>query len=238
MNAKLKHGLQEAFEAPAPVRKKEFFAAICQPGIGNLSFVWMQAAYIPKYVWGISGAVFMAALAGGCFFARDVLWVICALIPFVALSVITESARSDVFLMSELEMAARFSLKSVLLARMAVLGISHLCLLVFLVPVCAACRAISVFQTGLYVLAPYLLTVSAGLWAVRRTRGMEGVYLCMGIAVCVSGMGYFARNIFPALYEPGFTPAWAAVSAGLLILVIREMRKNVKQTEELAWNLS
>ena len=53
---------------------------------------------------------------------KDVLWIISALIPFIAMSILTENARSGIYLMAELEMAARFSLKSVILARMEILG--------------------------------------------------------------------------------------------------------------------
>ena len=84
-------------------------------------------------------------------------------------AVVTEQNRFHIFLMSELEMAARFSLKSVVLARMEILGIVHLLVLLFLIPVCARLHGTSVFQTGLYLLVPYLLTADAGLWAAWRT---------------------------------------------------------------------
>lgn len=102
-------------------------------------------------------------------FGKDVMWGISALLPFAAVSVVTEQNRFHIFLMSELEMAARFSLKSVVLARMEILGIVHLLVLLFLIPVCARLHGASVFQTGLYLLVPYLLTADAGLWAAWRT---------------------------------------------------------------------
>ena len=48
----------------------------------------------------------------------NVLWITAALLPFVALLAVTEGTRSAVYGMEELELATRFSLKSVLLARL------------------------------------------------------------------------------------------------------------------------
>ena len=70
------------------------------------------------------------AFLGGSFLERNILWVVSALIPFAALTAITENIRSEVYLMAEFEMTVCFSLKSVLLARMAILGIVHLILMV------------------------------------------------------------------------------------------------------------
>lgn len=54
---------------------------------------------------------FLIALMGARAFEKDVLWVISALIPFIALSLVTENARSNTYSMAEFEMSARFSLK-------------------------------------------------------------------------------------------------------------------------------
>ena len=169
MDQELKKALQDAFEAPAPKRKEAFLRSVPQPGISNLSFMISQAGYIRKRVWGISGVLFGVAYLGASVLGQDVMWVISALLPFAAVSVVTEQNRFHIFLMSELEMAARFSLKSVVLARMEILGIVHLLVLLFLIPVCARLHGASVFQTGLYLLVPYLLTADAGLWAAWRT---------------------------------------------------------------------
>lgn len=237
MNKNLKKGLKDALEPPAPTRKKEFLNVIPQLKIDNMSFLYLQSMYIPKYVWGIFSSVFGIALVGGCFLEKNVLWIISALIPFVALCVITENARSDVYLMSELEMTARFSLKSVLLARMAVLGVSHLLLLIFVIPVCSIYNSMSIFQTGLFLLVPYVLTTTIGLWAVRKTNGIESMYLCMGIAVGISGLNLFTKCILPVIFEAKYTLIWLIVLMVLIVLFITEMKKSIKQTEELAWNL-
>lgn len=238
MKPNLRKELRKVFEAPTPTRKEEFLKKLPRTEISNLSFVMAQLGYIPKYVWGIFSFTFGIALVYGCFMEKDTLWIISALIPFVALSILTENTRSGIYLMAELEMTARFSLKSVILARMGILGISHLLLLMFLIPVCAVHNLATVFQVGLYVLVPYMLTVFIGLWTTRRVHGMESLYICMGIAVGVSGMNFFARSIFPILYEMEYMTIWIIGFIILIMLVVREMKKSIEQTEELAWSLS
>lgn len=234
----LKRELQKVFEAPAPTRKKEFLKKMPQTKISNRSFLMAQFGYIPKYVWGIFSFTFGIAIVCGCFMEKDVLWIISALIPFIALSILTENVRSGTYRMAELEMTARFSLKSVVLARMGILGVSHLLLLMFLIPLCAVHNLATVFQVGLYILVPYMLTVFIGLWATRRIHGKESMYACMGIAVGVSGMSIFVRRIFPLIYEMEYMPIWIIGFVVLIMLVVKEMKKSIEQTEELAWSLS
>ena len=64
----------------------------------------------------------------------NVLWITAALLPFVALLAVTEGTRSAVYGMEELELATRFSLKSVLLARLCLVGSLHAVLLLCLTP--------------------------------------------------------------------------------------------------------
>lgn len=238
MKPNLKKGLQEAFEPPVPERKKEFFRTLPQPKISNLSFMQAQIAYIPKHVWIIFSLTFGIVLVGGCFMEQDVLWIASALLPFVALSALSVNARSGIYMMSELEMTARFSLKSVILARMGILGLTHLFLLLFLISVCATYNSASLFQTGLYLLVPYTLIATIGLEVTRKTNGAETMYLCIGAAIGVSSISIFAHNFFPVVYGMRYTAVWLIVLVVLIILAIREMSRNIKQTEELAWNLS
>lgn len=238
MKPGLKKGLREAFEAPAPTRKKEFFKKVPQTEISNLSFAISQIGYIPKYIWGIFALTFGAAVVCGSVMEKDVLWIISALVPFIALSILTENVRSGAYRMAELEMTARFSLKSVMLARMGILGAAHLMLLAFLIPFCAVHHLASVFQVGLYILVPYMLTAFLGLWAIRKISGAESIYVCMGVAVGVSGMNMFTHRIFPAVYEMKYTSIWLIGFAFLVVLAAREIKRSIRQTEELAWSLS
>ncbi len=236
MKQNLKKALQIAFEAPSPTRKKEFLSGIPQLRISNFEFLRIQITYIPQYVWVTFWMILGIALLGGSFLERNILWVVSALIPFVALTAITVNIRSEVYLMAEFEMTAYFSLKSVLLARMAILGIAHLILMVFLIPVCTIYNAMTMLQTGLYLLVPYVLTSTIGMWGLRKIRGRESVYWCMGTAIGISGMNLLIQNIFPIVYEMKYSVFWLIVLITFGLLNIKEIKRNFKHVEELAWN--
>lgn len=238
MNRKLKKALRNAFEPPGPIREKEFIKQFPRTGISTMSFVVSQIGYIQKYVWIVSFGIFFIALMGAGVFEKDVLWVISALIPFIALSFVTENNRSNIYRMAEFEMSARFSMKSIVLARMGILGLCHMILLIILIPLSAIYSVATVFQAGLYLFVPYLLTTFAGLWAVRKIHGREAVYVCMGIAICVSGLNMFTKAIFPYIYTKEYNINWLMLFFIISILMIVELRKNIKQAEELTWNLS
>lgn len=236
MKQDLKRALRDAFEPPAPEQKDAFLKNMLCPEISNLDFMLSQAGYIRKYVWGISVLIFGIAIGGVWAREKEILWVISALLPFAAVSVVAEYNRSHTFLMSELEMASRFSLKSVVLARMGILGTVHLCLLIFLIPVCTWHHVVSILQTGVYLLVPYLLTTSLGLWAARILQGVESLYVCAGIASGVSGVHIFIRSVIPVLFEERYIPVWILLLAATAITTVREWKRTIKLTEELVWN--
>lgn len=236
MKHNMKKALKDAFEAPAPVRKDRFLKTIPQPGISNLYFILSQAGYIQKWTWVLSSVLFVLSFIGACFLDQDILWILSSIIPFAALSVVTENGRPAVYGMAELEMASRFSLKSILLARMGILGAAHLVLLCVLIPLSNINNASTLLQTGVYLLVPYLLTIVSGLWIVRKIHGKEAVFYCMGAAGCVSGLNMFVQSIYPGLFLLGYFHWWTAALFILTACFLFEFYQIIHQTEEAAWN--
>lgn len=236
MNQQLKKILNEAFKAPAPSHKKEFIRRVRQPRISTFSFMLSQAAYIRKWVIGVSLIAFAVAIMGAGYLKRDMVWVLSAWMPFVAISAVTENARSVTYCMAELEMAARFSLKSVLLARMGIVGLVHLLILCLLIPFVCYQAAYSFWQTGVYLLVPYLMTTVLGFEVVRRVQGKESIYGCVGVAFFVSGMNLVLKTMIPVLYHNRVFIWWMVVLIILTIITVQEYGKVVKQTEEFVWN--
>lgn len=238
MNRKMKEALKEAFEAPAPAHRQDFLENIPQEKVSLISFMLSQAGYIRKRVFVISMFPVGVSLTGACFLDFDTMWVISAFMPFLALSAVTENFRSAVYGMEELEMSARFSLKSVVLARMGILGTLHLILLCLLMPLASVHSIFTIAQTGVYLLISYLMADVTGLWILRNLRGKEGLYACIGATVCISSFYSLLRvRLIRLLYGSSFS--WAvALLVILMILCVTEMKKMVRQTEELRWNLS
>lgn len=232
----MKAYLMEAFAAPKPTEKEKFIKGLGQPRISTFSFLLSQISYIRKRVWILSFLLLAAAVIGADFAGRDGLWAVSAMMPFIALCAMTESARSMTYGMAELEMASRFSLKSITLARLGSIGMLHFIIFCVLVPFAGRGAPFSFLRTGVYLLVPYLLTAVLGLAAVRRVHGRESTYFCMGIAVFVGSLVFIIKGGLPAVYEERFFIWWCILGGWLFVRAWKEYSRAVNHKEELIWN--
>lgn len=236
MKREMKTYLQEAFTAPEPLKKREFMQMAKPEPMRTFDFVKTQIGYIRKRVWGISVLVFMLALVCAHFVGKECIGVISALVPYIALCAVAEGTRSVTYGMSELEMSTRFSLRSVLLARLMAIGCLHVMILGALIPVAGEFDFLPVIRNGIYVILPYLLTTVLGLIAVRKLYDWENSYVCMGCAVIVSSLSMWTRSFLMWIYEEQYFIWWCVLAAYLLGKVWKEYKKMIYQTEELSWN--
>lgn len=234
---KWREALSNAFEAPIPLHKKEFLQKITPPGLHVFDFLLIQLRYIRRRFWIASAAVLGAALAGSFLFSGDMLWIISAFMPLLALITVTETGRSEQYGMAELETATCFSLKSVLLARLGILGVGNLSLFLLLLPVSLLGSRLLPTQAGLYILTPFLLTTFLCLYIVRRYRERETTFLCTGVSVFISLSVFPLRLTVPRLFEEYSPGCWIILSGLLLFGIVRQYQKLILQ-EELLWNLS
>jgi len=217
MKRSVKKALMQAFDGPPPLHKKEFLRKLELPKMSTAEFIFSQAGYIRKWTWGVSALIFGISLIGSVMLSLDMLWTISAFTPLLALSILSESGRSESYGMTELEMATRFSLRSVLFARTGILGAENLALLCLLVPFGLRNNASDPIQAGVYILTPFLLTAFIGLWIVRKFRGQEALYLCAGATACVSISVFFFHMTFPQICQGNYL-VWRI--AGMLLLCI------------------
>ena len=225
MKQSLKKQLRHVFEAPPPLHKKEFLCKLELPQMSTAEFIFSQIGYIRKWVWGVSALVFAISLALSVMLSVDMLWAISAFTPLLALTFLSESGRSENYDMAELEMATRFSLRSVLFARSGILGMENLVLLCLLIPVGLRNNAFSPIQAGVYIIAPFLLTTFMGLWIVRRFRGREAIYCCTGMAACISISIFFIHLTIPQVYQENHLVWWMI---GILLLCIGTAKQYYK----------
>ena len=244
MNHLLKRNIQKAFAAPEPNQQEKvhFLRSLPQPQIGMLRFIFVQAAYVRKVSWVLSGLLsgllLFLALFCACNISQDTLWVVSAFVPTLGLLAVTESNRSMMYGMSELEMSTRFSLKSVVLARMSMFGGIHFAMIAVLAPLCRIGNDFSLLQTGMCLLVPYLLTVNVSLWIARRTTDKEIIYGCMCVATIVSGINTGLHFVIDLIYQEMYIRWWLVLSILLLIKMVYEIHCTIKRTEEYTWNLS
>ena len=233
----LKTALEAAFAAPKPEGKRSFFRSLPPAPVSHFSFMLAQAGYIRKSTWALSATIFAMALGLSRYTPRSALWSVSALTPFAALTAVTESGRSALYGMEELEKSTRMGLKSVVLARMGLIGLVHLALFCLLTPLARRGAATGLISTGVYLLTPYLLTTLLCLAAARRIRGREAVYVCGAPAVLVSGLLGALADSFRALYAPENLRWWLAALALCAAHTAAQWRQTIQKTEDLTWNL-
>jgi len=236
MKSDVKKVLEMAFETPEPKRKTEFLKNIEQPRISTFSILLTQISYIRKRVWFISAVIMACAIMSIRYVGQDCIWAVSAMMPFIALCVVTENARSKTYGMSELEMASRFSFRSITLARLGAIGFVHLLIFSVLVFVVDSKVLLSFLQVGIYLLTPYLLTAVLGLMAVRKMHGKDVLYGCVSIAVMVSFLSMILRANIPQMYAEKYFIWWCVFAVYLMVKVGNECKMMIFQTEEMAWN--
>lgn len=234
MKADMKEALRNALEAPPPLKKEQFLKTVSTSEISHMEFMLLQTGHIKKWIWAVSALLFGTALYGAYFMEKNMIWTVSAMMPFIALAVTTENARPAAYGMEELEMACRFSLKSIVMARLGILGFFHLILLCLFAPVCVRNSSFTILQTGVYLTVPYLMTAVSGLAVVRKVHGKESLYLCMGIAAAVSCMNIIlSSGTNQICYSMQYFSRWVAALAALIFLLIMECRKTMTQAERI-----
>lgn len=230
-----KKALNTIYQPPDPRGKGAFLARLDPPRLSIPEFVLIQAAYLRPWSWLLSAGIFAAALLLMWGRPTGEICLVSALLPFAALSTVTELHRSARYRMEELEAAARFSLKALLLARLTLLGLGNLLLLAALLPVVMDWSRLTLAETGFYLLCPYCLTSLLSLILVRRRRSGEPLYLCAGAAAAVSLLCLLWQQPPRFLMEAGPT-GYVGATLVLAALMVWEYKQYLFRGEESIWN--
>ena len=224
--------LKQAFSVPAPKKKSAFLRTLPKQEVGLGTLILSQAAYIRKWIWAVSFLLFALVAFVAQMAEQDVVWMLSAVMPFAALLLILEFAKSSAYGMSELEMSSRFSLRTILLARMVMLGAVQMLGLLLTVPM----AGMTLISNGAYLLVPYLLTALSGLVAVRRIRGKEGLFVCGSISAFVCVLAPMLKYVVPMLYDQENRILWVFAVLLLLVGLVKEYRTTINHWEGLVWN--
>lgn len=151
------------------------------------------------------------------------------LVPFLVLISVTESTRSYRYEMEELELSSRFSLKSIVMARMVILGVGNLAILFVIVNILGKSTEYHV----LHILTPYFLTASGSLYIVRTVRENENTFLCFTIATIVSFLQMLLPAWFKEILAPEYISIWAVFFVMGIVMTTKESYRTIRMTEEL-----
>lgn len=241
MNKKLKKALEASFAAPLPRKKDQFLRSLPYPKITYSEFLISQLFYIRKRVWLLSFGILIMAWAisqnNAASLNGDTLWMIAALLPFLALATLMEVYRSAFYRMAEIEGSCRFSLPQILMARLSILGTGNFSLLILLLLLINGVSPYSVLQLIFYLLFPYLLTCTLCLLILNRMKSQETMYTCATTACLVSVSNIVLSNLVEIIYSPSYLSYWIAFSALTLLIVGIQVHTLFKQMEDKPWNL-
>ena len=200
MKKDLRNLLCDAFEAPAPKNKKDFLRNIRPREVSLFEMTWQQAAYIRIPVWLFTAVLLVLAIGGALLQKEETAGVLTMLMPYTAAIAVMEAKRSVRCGMTELEMATRFSLRSVVFARMTVLGIASFLVMCIASPVLALTFQSGMLLTAMRILIPYLITMIVSLQVERSAIGRHTTgYASIAIATAVACVIYWCTHFEPAL---------------------------------------
>lgn len=237
MKKDMKTLLSKAFEAPAPTGKQAFLKNIRPREVSMTAFVWQQVSYIRLSVWIFAVAVIALVIAGSLLHLDRIENIMVYIMPFTAAISVLETKRSSRFNMSEIEMVTRFSLRSVIFARMIVFGILSFIMLCISVPVICLSFKTNIFITGIRSLIPYLLTMIISLLLERSVIGRKSGYLSLVVASLIMLVTFWINHFNPAVIikYTSFLETWGLLTVSALIaLTLFEQWKTIKNVEVLA----
>lgn len=193
----VKKELYEAFSPPEPKRKSEFLNTLPYPKLSFSEFVFSQIKYIRKRVWAASVMIVAAAVFTVCFMSLNdpayiglpSVWIISSLTPFLAMLTASEISRSNMYGMTELESACRFSLSQLTGARSLILGVVSFAVIAALTIISGIFTPVGIAKAAIYILAPFLLVNGISLAIFSRFKGKEGGNISGAAALFVSVSG-------------------------------------------------
>ena len=237
MKNEWKDMLNDAFYAPEPVKKKEFLRSIRQREMSSFEMILQQAAYIRIHVWIFAVMIIAFAVFGAATGLGSTQHIITMIMPFTASFSVIEAQRSKWCGMTELEMATRFSLRSVVLARMTILGAVTFVVLCVISPVISVAFDQGAVLTAVRILIPYLVTMIISLEAERSVIGRKTGYCPLMIAAVVSVFIYWMAGFETRmlLRYLNILESWGILIAlGLLALTFAEQWKTINNVEAFA----
>ncbi|MBP0965027.1 MAG: hypothetical protein J5999_07010 [Oscillospiraceae bacterium] len=198
----VKKELYEAFSPPEPKRKEIFLNALPYPKLSFSQFVFSQIKYIRKRVWVASVLIVAAAVFTVCFMSLKApsyiglpaVWIISSLTPFLAMLTASEISRSNMYGMTELETACRFSLPQLTGARTLILGTVSFAVIAALTLLSGIFTPVGIANSAIYILTPFLLVNGISLAIFSRFKGKESGYISCVSALFVSVSGILLQG--------------------------------------------
>ncbi|MCI9136161.1 MAG: hypothetical protein HFH48_01125 [Lachnospiraceae bacterium] len=242
MRFSMKKEMKQLYQAPLPEKKEEFLREFPYPRAGWRETIAVQLSYVRKSVWFASLLSAVSALLLGEKLLwdgtdYDLLWSLSAVMPVLAVLVVTEAFRSGTYGMAELEMAAKHNLSQVLLIRMGAIGTVDFFLIIAGILFVSQSGTVGMLRAAVYLLVPYLCTCVLTLQIEKGRNGRETTWYC-GVCGCsICGVSILSRGVQEIIYDRGKFYLWMIVFFVLTLFLIRQIWQIRHKMEEWKWNL-
>ena len=236
MTEQMKTAIKLGFEAPKPCGKQAFIRRIRPRQISMADMLLQQFQYIRIITWAGLICLILAAVSGVFWEIENLDKTVSAILPFTAALLILEIKRSYTYNMSELEAATRFSLKSIVFARMVILGAVSLFVLAAVSPLLARASGDSILLTIVKTMIPYQATMVICLHIERSEFGRKNTYASLAAAAIFSVLIIWTDQItmFAELYHTQiFETAGSMLILILMTLTLIEQRKLLNDLEAI-----
>lgn len=238
MTKKLKQQLKETFAAPPVTRKNLFLKEFPYPKTPIFEFALTQIGYIRKRFWLLSILLMllMVLIIPAYHVEFKTVGILSVLLPFLVLLSTMEISKSTSYHMEELEMCCKYNLGRITLIRLIVIGSFHLVISLAMILLFARYSEFSFLPYALYSLTPFLFCAYSSLFIMNHLGNKDSLYICGGVAATISFGTFGLTNNFEMVYANQFIVYWAIAFIITIILLILEVKKLMKRTEELQWN--
>lgn len=242
MKFSMKKEMKQLYQAPLPEKKEDFLREFPYPRAGWREIITVQVSYVRKSVWLASLLLAVSALILGERFLQnssdyDLLWILSAVMPVLAVLVVTESFRSGTYQMAELEMTAKHNLSQVLLIRMGAIGGVDFLLIIVGILFVSQKGAVGMLRAAVYLLVPYLCTCVLTLQIEKGRNGRETAWYCGACGCSICGVSILSRGVQGIIYDRGKFYLWMIVFFVLAFFLVRQIWQIRHKMEEWKWNL-
>ena len=235
-NSELKRLIKSAYGIEAS-RKNEFIKKYQRRELNYRELLRVQLQYMGAQLTAIFGYTLTMLLGTLANIDVDLAKIVAVFAPLAALFALTGLGKSKKYGMEEIEMSSRFSLRTITIIRLAIIGIAGLAIML-----AASCALRAVTGMGLFVSfaaagVPYLVTTFLCMLLIRRWHSPKNIYGCVVIAAGVSAAMFGGIDIL----EHCCAGLYRSVLSGVLLISVGltavEVCGYIRESEELQWNL-
>ena len=227
MNNDIKERLQSVCTVPDPKRKDSFLKEHRKKEISMKELYIIQFSYIAPATWLLSAVIVAILLVISIYAEKYAVWVNSAFMPVLSTIAITENHKSEIYQMNELEMSARFSLKTIIMVKMSIFGIVHSIILITL----SLLSSLNAIYSLVYLLVPYLITSNTSSILLRHYHNKSVLLGCLANSFILSMVLFVLSTKSHHLYSAVMFPYWIAVLVLMLLLGIWNTFVSIKRME-------